>query len=263
MVPSNENSIRVTVLGSGTCVPSLVRSSCSILMHVGDRQLVFDSGPGTMRRLLEAGTDIYRVDYLFYSHFHPDHTAELVPFLFANKYPDPLRRRRLLTIVGGPGLKGFIAGLESVYGHWIQLAAGMVELVELDENRPRGLAGEGFTATAAPVAHNPESVAFRIETPSGCSVVYSGDTDYSDRLVALSRQAGLLICESAVPDEQKVSGHLTPALAGEIAAAAEVQRLMLTHFYPACDDTDMAAQCRRSYQGPLILAEDLMTVMVE
>ena len=118
-------------------------------------------------------------------------------------------------------------------------------------------------ATAAPVAHNPESVAFRIETPSGCSVVYSGDTDYSDRLVALSRQAGLLICESAVPDEQKVAGHLTPVLAGQIAAAAEVQRLMLTHFYPACDDTDIAAQCRQSYQGPLILAEDLMTVMVE
>lgn len=263
MVPSNENSIRVTVLGSGTCVPSLVRSSCSILMHVGDKQLVFDSGPGTMRRLLEAGTDIYRVDYLFYSHFHPDHSAELVPFLFANKYPDPLRRQRPLTIVGGPGLKGFIAGLESVYGHWIQLADGMVDLVELDENRPHGLVGQGFAATAVPVAHNPESVAFRIETPSGCSVVYSGDTDYSDRLVGLSRQAGLLICESAMPDEQKVAGHLTPALAGEIAAAAEVQQLMLTHFYPACDDTDIAAQCRRAYQGPLILAEDLMTVMVE
>ena len=263
MAKPSENNIRVTVLGSGTCVPSLVRSSCSILLQVGDTQMVFDAGPGTMRRLLEAGTDIYRIDYVFFSHFHPDHTAELVPFLFANKYPDPLRRQRPLTIVGGPGLKSFIAGLESVYGHWIQLASDMVELVELDENRPNGLVGDGFTATAAPVVHNPESVAFRIETPSGCSVVYSGDTDYSDRLVALSQEAGLLICEAAVPDEQKIAGHLTPALAGEIAVTANVQRLMLTHFYPACDEIDIAAQCRRSYRGPLILAEDLMTVMVE
>lgn len=263
MALSKKNSIRVTVLGSGTCVPSLVRSSCSILMQVGDKQLVFDAGPGTMKRLLEAGTDIYRIDYLFFSHFHPDHTAELVPLLFANKYPDPLRRQRPLTIVGGPGLRGFMAGLESVYGHWIQLATDRVELVELDGSRPNGLVDDGFTATAAPVVHNPESVAFRIQTPSGCSVVYSGDTDYSDHLVALSRQAGLLICESAVPDEQKIAGHLTPALAGKIAAAAEVQRLMLTHFYPACDGIDIAVQCRRSYHGPLILAEDLMTVMVE
>jgi ribonuclease BN (tRNA processing enzyme) len=264
MIPTDNTpeGITVTVLGSGTCIPSLVRSSCAILMQIGERQLVFDSGPGTMRRLLEAGTDIYRVDYLFYSHFHPDHTAELVPFLFANKYPDPGRRRRPLTVVGGPGLKRFLAGLESVYGHWIQLADDIIDVIELDGRRPHGLTGEGFRVTAAPVEHNPESIAFRVETPSGASVVYSGDTDFSERLAGLARHAGLLICESAVPDEQKVPGHLTPALAGQIATEAAVERLMLTHFYPACDETDIAAQCRRTYQGPLLLAEDHMTVQV-
>ena len=45
-------------------------------------------------------------------------------------------------------------------------------------------------------------------------------------------------------------------------AQADVQRLMLTHFYPACDKIDIAAQCRRTYKGPLMLAEDLMTVIV-
>jgi ribonuclease BN (tRNA processing enzyme) len=47
-----------------------------------------------------------------------------------------------------------------------------------------------------------------------------------------------------------------------MAAQADVQRLMLTHFYPACDKIDIAAQCRRTYKGPLMLAEDLMTVVV-
>jgi ribonuclease BN (tRNA processing enzyme) len=231
-------------------------------MQVGDRQLVFDTGPGTMRRLLEAGTDIHRVDYLFYSHFHPDHTSELVPFLFANKYP-VFRRRRPLTIVGGPGLSQFITGLEAVYGHWIQLGPEMSNLVEMGAGKPWEMIGDGFTARAAPVEHNPESVAFRIETPSDASVVYSGDTDYADGLVDLAWRAGLLICEAAMPDEQRVPGHLTPALAGDIATAAQVQQLMLTHFYPACDEADIAAQCRRSYQGPLILAEDLMTLQVD
>ncbi len=51
--------ITVTILGSGTCVPSLKRSSCSVLMEIGERRLLFDSGPGTMRRLLEAETSIF------------------------------------------------------------------------------------------------------------------------------------------------------------------------------------------------------------
>jgi len=252
----------VTVLGSGTCVPSLTRSACAVLMQVGRQRLVFDAGPGTMRRLLEAGTDIYHIDYLLLSHFHPDHTAELVPLLFANKYPDAGRRRKRLTVVGGPGLKRFFAALVAVYGHWIQLAAEMIHFIELGDRPENELQGEGFRITAAAVVHNPESLAYRVEIPSGASVVYSGDTDYADRLVTLAHQAGLLICESAVPDEEKIPGHLTPALAGRIASEAAVKQLMLTHFYPACDQVDVAAQCRRTYQGPLLLAEDLLTVAV-
>jgi ribonuclease BN (tRNA processing enzyme) len=254
--------ITVTVLGSGTCVPSLARSACAVLMQIGPKRLVFDVGPGTMRRLLEAGSDIYQVDYLFLSHFHPDHTAELVPLLFANKYPDARRRRKPLTVVGGPGLTRFFAGLVAVYGHWIQLAEEMVHFIELEDRPGEELQGEGFRVTVAAVVHNPESLAYRVETPSGASAVYSGDTDYADRLVMLAHQAGLLICESAVPDEAKIAGHLTPALAGRIAGEAAVKQLLLTHFYPACDQVDVAAQCRRTYQGPLLLAEDLMTVPV-
>ena len=259
---SRGKGITVTVLGSGTCVPSLERSSCAVLIRIAGKELVFDAGPGTMRRLLEAGTDIYGIDYLFLSHFHPDHTAELVPLLFANKYPDPHRRRKPLCVAGGPGLKRFFASLGSVYGHWIQLSEDMIRFVDLDERHSWELRGDGFHVSAVPVEHNPESVAFRIASSSGASVVYSGDTDYCDRLIALAQNAGLLICESAVPDEHKVPGHLTPAMAGEIATKANVKGLMLTHFYPVCGEADIAAQCRRSYTGPLFLAEDLMTVQV-
>ncbi|MBW1758819.1 MAG: ribonuclease Z, partial [Deltaproteobacteria bacterium] len=79
---SAKNEISVTILGSGTCVPSLERSSCSVLVEIGNSKILFDSGPGTMRRLLEAGTTIFDVSVICYSHFHPDHTSELVPFLF-------------------------------------------------------------------------------------------------------------------------------------------------------------------------------------
>ncbi|MGD9042692.1 MAG: MBL fold metallo-hydrolase, partial [Desulfobacterales bacterium] len=70
---ANKSGIKLTILGSGTCVPSLKRSSCSILMQIGASRLLFDSGPGTMRRLLEAKTTIFDITHIFYSHFHPDH----------------------------------------------------------------------------------------------------------------------------------------------------------------------------------------------
>ena len=262
MTHKKDEAIEVTVLGSGTCVPSLERSACAVLMQIGDRQLVFDAGPGTMRRLLEAGTDIYHIDYLCFSHFHPDHSAELVPLLFATKYPDASRRRKPLTLVGGPGFNHFFAGLTAVYGDWIQLAEDKVAYIETGPAGVSAIDGDGFRIRSAPVAHNPESVAYRVETPAGVSAVYSGDTDYSANLVSLARGADLLICESAVPDGQKVRGHLTPSLAGRMAAEASVGRLLLTHFYPACDDADLAAQCRRTYDGPLLLAEDLLRVTV-
>ena len=81
-------NMTVTILGSGTCVPSLDRSSCAVMVAVGGATLLLDSGAGTMRRLLETGKTIFDLSHIIYSHFHPDHTGELVPILFATKYPD-------------------------------------------------------------------------------------------------------------------------------------------------------------------------------
>ena len=57
-----------------------------------------------------------------------------------------------------------------------------------------------------------------------------------------------------------MKGHLTPSLAGKIATMANVRKLLLTHFYPECDEVDIAKECRKTYSGELILAENFMTV---
>jgi ribonuclease BN (tRNA processing enzyme) len=252
----------VTILGSGTCVPSLKRSACSVMVDIGNTKLLFDSGPGTMRRLLETNTTIFDIAYIFYSHFHPDHTAEFVPFLFATKYPDMNQRQTPLTVVAGWGFSDFFAALKSVYGKWIELAPGLLKLIELDNKSRDSRQFNGFSVESAPVEHNEESIAYRITTTEGHSVVYSGDTDYSDNLVDLAKGADLLICESALPDRWQVKGHLTPSLAGIIASRAGVKKLLLTHFYPQCDQVDVAQECRKTYAGPLVLAEDLMRLDV-
>ena len=115
-----------------------------------------------------------------------------------------------------------------------------------------------YRIRTAPAEHTPRSLAYRLENANGKSVVISGDTGYSDAIIRLAQGADLLILEAALPDNQPLKGHLTPSLAGRMAHLAGVKRLVLTHFYPECLKTDIAAQCRRTWQGELTLAEDLL-----
>jgi len=258
---TTRNDMVVTILGSGTCVPSAARSSCAVMVTLGDSRLVLDCGPGTMRRLLEAGSNIHEVTHLFFSHLHPDHSAELVPFLFATKYPSR-QRSRPLKLAAGRGFLDFFNGLKNVYGSWIDIGDQLDTVIEMDTAGSDSRMFDDFRVISTPVAHNDESLAYRVESKDKRSVVYSGDTGYTENLVALARNAELLICESALPDSRRVDGHLTPSLAGKIATRAGVRKLVLTHFYPECDQTDIAAECRKTFDGPLVLAEDLMTIKI-
>lgn len=259
MMLSNRPLSLLTILGTGTCVPSLTRSACALAVQFQRSSILVDAGPGSMRRLLEAGMTIADIDFIFLSHFHPDHTAELVPFLFASKYPESRARKTPLTLVAASGLKAFFNGLVAAYGEWIELAPGMLRILELSNTTRDRRRFEDFFLESIPVSHRVESLAYRFSSPNRKTVVYSGDTDYSENLVALARNADLFICESSLPDALKAPGHLTPSLAGEIAAKAGVGRLVLTHFYPECDQVDVEMQCRRSYAGALTAARDLMT----
>ncbi|MBT7890777.1 MAG: hypothetical protein HN580_17300 [Deltaproteobacteria bacterium] len=142
----------------------------------------------------------------------------------------------------------------------IEIKEEYFQIIELDEKGSMNLNLEGIQLDYTKVYHKPESLAYRLTDKAGFSVVYSGDTDFCEPLIDLSRKTDILICESAFPDGKKVSGHLTPSIAGEIAAKARVRKLVLTHFYPVCDDFDIKAQCRNTFTGPLVLAEDLLNL---
>lgn len=248
--------MKITILGSGTCVPRLDRSACAVLVETGPQKIVLDLGPGTMRRLLEAGVTIFDLTHVFLSHFHPDHTSELVPLIFATKYPDGSRRRHPLTVLGGNGLKKFYHGLKAAFGEWI--VHPQLILQEIDTLAGEVLHLEQTKITARPMNHRPESLAVRIEAPSGRSVVYSGDTDACPALAALAQQADLFICEASLPDEDRAPGHLTPSLAAAAARDARAGHLVLTHLYPPCDEVDIANQAAAVYKGPVTVARDLM-----
>ncbi|MCZ7626508.1 MAG: MBL fold metallo-hydrolase [Candidatus Methylomirabilis sp.] len=83
--------MQLTILGSGTAIPSLTRGSPGLLIEVAGSSLLCDGGAGTRPRPLRAGIVATELDRVFYTHLHPDHTGDLVPLLFALR--NPLWRR--------------------------------------------------------------------------------------------------------------------------------------------------------------------------
>lgn len=249
------------IIGSGTCVPSLRRASPALAIQVDDKTLLFDGGSGTLRQLLKVGIGFQQIDYILYSHFHPDHTGDLVHFLFASKYGPVYQRQEPFFFIGPLGFRDFYEKLKSVYGKWIVPKSGLMKIVEMDTVSHAVKKFGNFTLRTCPVKHTERSIGFRIEA-QGRTVVYSGDSDYCDGLIELAKDADVLVCESAFPDGMKVEGHMTPSLAGKVGTLSGCKTLVLTHFYPACDEQDIHGQCRKEYQGELVIAEDLMKIAV-
>jgi ribonuclease BN (tRNA processing enzyme) len=248
----------LVVLGSGTGLPSLRRGSPALLLITENSKILIDSGPGTLRRMLEAGVTYQDIDLLLFTHTHPDHTADLIPFLFACKYPGEPREKDLLCL-GGAGFGSHFEKLTGVYGSWIEAQTYQRTVTEIPEGP---FPFRDVVVRSKPVAHIPESVGYRIDLKNGKTIALSGDTDYCRNIVDLGFETDLLILESSFPDSQKVEGHLTPSLAGRIGTEARCKTLVLTHLYPPCDQVDILEQCKRIYKGKLIVAEDLMRIKI-
>lgn len=229
-----------------------------MVRHGGCTMLV-DAGLGTLQKLAVLGVSLADPDVVAFTHLHLDHTAELAPLLFSLKNAG-IARRKALTLLGAPGFRDFFERLRRMYGSWVE--AGNYSL-HVEEISVRPVSLGPLVLTAVPVSHTPQSVAFRVEdTETGKVVAFSGDTDVCPGLVTASRDADVAVYECSFPNERKVEGHLTPGEAGEIAAAARVKKLVLTHFYPECEGADILGQCRRTYSGEIILAEDLLRISV-
>ena len=251
--------MEVIILGSGTCIPTLKRISPGMAIKIGPDNILLDGGTGTIYQLLKAGIDYMGLDYILYTHLHCDHTAELIPLLFAIKYSLDRLRRKDLRIFGPPGFKDFYQALMSIYSKWT--VSDFYRIIT-QEVSCEPIEAEGWRCLAKPMTHSTPTVGYRFEDRAGKTVVYSGDTDYCPGIVELAQGANLLILECSFPDEKRVVSHLTPGLAGKIAQEAQCKRLVLTHLYPLCDQYDILGQCRKAFSGDILLAHDLMRLAV-
>jgi len=248
-------SAELILLGTGTCVPVRERSSSCYALRSERFTLLLDIGVGALRRMTEAGVDYRETDAVILSHFHPDHVSDLAALIFANLYTPGFRREKPLTILGPPGLRGFLEVLQQAYGRWVLEPEFPLEVLE---RPPGGLDLGPFRLETAAAQHAKSAWHISVETPGKKRLVYSGDTGYSEELIRLAQGCNLLLIECSFPSNQPVQGHLTPAEVGMIAAQAGCRRVVLTHFYPLFQEEDPVATVRRFFSGDITAGQDLM-----
>jgi ribonuclease BN (tRNA processing enzyme) len=133
--------------------------------------------------------------------------------------------------------------------------------------------------TAILVPHGPvfPSFAFRFDTAHG-SVTFSGDTTYSDNLVALAQGSDVLVHEAinlqgpnvSLPPaamDHMLQSHVEVQKVGAIARKAGVRRLVLTHLSDfdeePLDPARWQKWAEQDFDGEVVIADDLQRIPIQ
>jgi len=249
--------MRITVLGAGTLQPTSERGCPGYLVEIGNKKILLDAGSGTLRQLARCRYRAGEIDYIFFTHLHPDHTGDMIPLLFAKKYDDSVNPNDIL-IYGPSGFKAHFDALYDIYREWISSERYSIQIQEYNTGR---LEFPGWHITAFPVEHTDNSFGFKV-AEHNTIFAYSGDTGFCPGLINLCEDADLAVIECSFPDELKVKGHLSPSEAGRAAQSAHVKRLILTHMYPIVNEREIIAACSAHFSGEVACAEELRTITI-
>jgi ribonuclease BN (tRNA processing enzyme) len=233
--------------GSGgrfnTCF-HLIGRDINALIDCGGTSLV------SMNRLAISRNDI---NTILITHFHADHVGGLPPFLLEANYV--LKRQNRLTVAGPPGLKSRYAGLmESAFpGTQTMEWSFPLTLRELEIGRRNDVGA--LRVTPFHVLHDDRAgpcLGLRIEA-EGRVLAYSGDSQWTDALIDVGRDADLFICEAYTRDKP-IATHMTLSALERHLDQIHPKRLILTHM-----SNDMLA---RRGELPFETAADGMVVEI-
>ena len=220
-------SVTVRFLGTGDAFNARARCHASYLVSAPSATVLLDCGPSTLLAMHRDGVSVESIDAVLLSHLHGDHFAGL-PFLFLSWIFDTPRRRPL-TIVGPPDTEArvhelFRAMYRDVSTRVLEFA---VHYVEVDGGAPTRVGAVDLVPF--PVPHQPTetSLGYRLAI-DGKTILYSGDTGWTESLVSQSQGTDLFICECCFYDT-RVDFHLDYPRIAQERARFGCRRLILTH----------------------------------
>lgn len=254
--------LSVTVLGSGTVDPVPQRASSGFYLQTAEHQFVIDLGAGTLRNAQLCGLEMWRLENLVLTHFHPDHTSDLVPFLFARKYAPQPWSPRPLQIFGPSGTKQF---LKALFAAWPSLEPPAKYLSVIEMSPDQGayrLPGDTRLSVFQAEHGDMAALSLRFELQNK-TIAFSGDTALCPGVIEAAKEADLFFCEcSCFPRGREPlycrSVHLSWEDVAEICQQAEPRRLILTHLYELVlrESPSPEQSLRQVLSIPLELAED-------
>lgn len=234
-------------------------------------------------RLAQLNIPLGKLDAVFISHLHSDHTAGLPDIWLTGFLPMQYGLRVTpLRVYGPPGTTKLTEALQAAFETDTKLrvrvdpngkTATQMIGVEFNEDKVVYDAG-GVKVFAFRVDHGPgiDAFGFRVDF-KGRSVTLSGDTRPNDNLVKHAAKTDLLIHEvfaaSPALRENKVfaaieKNHTLPQQAGDVFNRATPKLAVYSHIVlfgtqqvPAPSADEIARQTREVYQGPLVVGNDL------
>jgi ribonuclease Z len=288
VVRADENTtlIKVTVLGSGTPVPSSTQFGAAMLVQAGGKNMMFDCGRGCTTRLAQLNKRlITKVDHLFITHLHSDHLMG-IDDLWLNGW---VQGRKVPLKTWGPtGTNDMMEGIRTSFKRDIAYrtndkvpapSAGLDNaFTDLPLKGGLILDEDGVKVSAFLVDHASiiPAYGYRIEY-EGRSVVISGDTTTTESLYEQGKGVDVLMLEVLSPSTidylhsifnekqtaKVISYHMTAEQTADIFAATKPRLGVYYH----TDNSDKSAKSLLSatekvYEGPVIVSHDLFQILI-
>lgn len=257
--------MKLKILGTGSFFANINRTSSSFLLETDNLKILIDCGPGTLIRLSQMGIKPEDLDYVFITHFHPDHTSDLFPLFMNYCLADLFELGSIIKFpkfIGPTGIGKFMFN----YSQNSELLAlnkwNKIEFVDYQPSMDFG----NFKFKAFKVEHstfgfkaNAYSLRFEV---NGKIIAFSGDSTDCLGVRDACKNADLFICDASYSKGKSSPAHMDTSSIGEISQSSQVKKVLLTHFYPQVENMDLIPEVKEEFAGVVIKGEDLTEIEI-